>query len=215
MFKSKISLIFCIILIFLNIFSASSFASSNIIFDKYNLPDIGPAPFFVFGLNEALSYPTYQLLIFENEETFNKCYYHEVVSNGVVRNYIKIPKGLNYVPLHYSESSGFSSWERFSATYTFSEENPQWVVGTGYSGEIGSGGIKNVIYSSLDLKDEFGNVVFQRPVLSLGEVLEITNPVKKFQITMSGTIIFLVVFLVSLVGFLKAWSLLSNSLRKA
>lgn len=74
---------------------------------------------------------------------------------------------------------------------------------------------KLFLYSNFDIKDKEGNVVFRKPVLSLGEVLANNNPVKTFQTTMSGIILSLTVLLVLLVGFLKAWSLLSRCLRKA
>lgn len=74
----------------------------------------------------------------------------------------------------------------------------------------------SLIYTNFDILDRSTQeVVFPSPALTLGEVLERTNPVKRFQITTSGMIISLVVFLVLLVGFLKAWYLLLNSLRKA
>ena len=71
-----------------------------------------------------------------------------------------------------------------------------------------------VLNSNFDIYVK-NDLVFRKPVPTLGEVLEKTNPVKMFQITTSGMIVYLMVFLVSLVGFLKAWSILSNSLRKA
>lgn len=72
-----------------------------------------------------------------------------------------------------------------------------------------------LIYTGSNILDySTGEVVF-RPVLTLGQALEKANPVKTYQTTMSGMILSLVVFLVLLVGFLKAWSILSNSLRKA
>lgn len=74
---------------------------------------------------------------------------------------------------------------------------------------------KLFLYSNFDIKDKSGNVVFPKPVLSLGEVLANNNPVKTFQTTMSGIILSLTALLVLLVGFWKAWSLLLKCLRKA
>lgn len=78
------------------------------------------------------------------------------------------------------------------------------------------GSYYNVLfYSNFDIYDESNNLVFQRPVLTLGEALEITNPVEMYQTMIHGMIISLIVFLVGLVAFWKAWSLLSKELRKA
>lgn len=81
------------------------------------------------------------------------------------------------------------------------------------------GGFKySLIYSTHDIytsPDGTGDLVFQRPVLTLAEVLEEAKPVETFQTTMSGIIVSLTVFLVGLVAFWKAWSFLSKNLRKA
>lgn len=71
------------------------------------------------------------------------------------------------------------------------------------------------VYSNFDIKNEEGSVLFQRPVMSLAESLVTAEPVKTYQIMIHGMIIFLVVFLVGLVAFWKAWSFLSKELRKA
>lgn len=70
------------------------------------------------------------------------------------------------------------------------------------------------VYCSHDILNVEGNVVFQKPVLTLGEVLEQTNPVQTFQTMTRGIITYLIVFLVGLVAFWKAWQLLSKELRK-
>ncbi len=101
--------------------------------------------------------------------------------------------------------------------YTISDKK-LYKIYDSYSGtdeRLCSFSVNDMIFSDFNVKDSEGNVVFQKPVPTLGEVLVKTDPVKKFQTMISGMIVFLVVFLVSLVGFLKAWSLLSNSLRKA
>lgn len=74
---------------------------------------------------------------------------------------------------------------------------------------------KKIIYSNFDIVNDNGDVVFQKPVLTLGKVLEKNSPVKMFQIMTHGTITYLIVFLVGLVAFWKAWQLLSKELRKA
>ena len=74
--------------------------------------------------------------------------------------------------------------------------------------------LSNVIYCSRDIKDSEGNVVFRGPVPTLGEVLEKNNPVQTFQTMTRGIITYLIVFLVGLVAFWKAWQLLSKELRK-
>lgn len=74
--------------------------------------------------------------------------------------------------------------------------------------------LSNVIYCSRDIKDSGGNVVFRGPVPTLGEVLEKNNPVQTFQTMTRGIITYLIVFLVGLVAFWKAWQLLSKELRK-
>lgn len=72
-----------------------------------------------------------------------------------------------------------------------------------------------VKYSSHDVYTDNGDLAFLKPVQPLGVVLANSNPVKKFQITTSGIILSLTVFLVSLVAFWKGWSILLKSLRKA
>lgn len=65
------------------------------------------------------------------------------------------------------------------------------------------------------------NVFFYQPPIvlksepTLAGVLAETNPTQTFQTMMSGIIPYLVVFLVGLVAFWKAWSILSKELRKA
>lgn len=73
-----------------------------------------------------------------------------------------------------------------------------------------------ILYSNYNIKNVDGEIFFQKTAqLTLGEVLEINNPVKIFQIMTHGIIPYLIVFIVGLVAFWKAWQLLLKELRKA
>lgn len=77
------------------------------------------------------------------------------------------------------------------------------------------------IWSNFDMLDKNGNVVFQKAP----QVAEITKALveqttkaqvaQQLQNTIKSFLIYLVVFVVSLLAFWKGWRLLSNSLRKA
>lgn len=74
----------------------------------------------------------------------------------------------------------------------------------------------NFYYSSADVLDSSGNVVFQGPTLTtLAEALEKANPVETFQTMMAGLVKYLILFLILLVAFWKGWQFLLKQLRHA
>jgi len=192
--KSKFLFIFLVVLILLNIFTVYSSASFDFKYnDKlYSLPDFKHFDDFIIWQNGSVidiwsfsDFSDVRFKLKEGDYNFNADGSYPV---GVYSYWVRIDSKNNVSYLH---------------------DNKLITVSSSF------GGNGNLLYSTVDLKDFDGNVVFQRPVPTLGEVLEITNPVKTFQITINGMIVFLAVFLVSLVGFWKAWSILLNSLRKA
>lgn len=74
-----------------------------------------------------------------------------------------------------------------------------------------------VVYSSYNIYDVDGQLFFHQAPLSLTaiQVLEQNSPMKIFQTMTHGMIPYLIVFLVGLVAFWKAWQLLLKELRKA
>lgn len=191
MLKSKFLFIFLAILILLNVFTAYSSAFTlTYEGEKLEFGDIEE------NLKEfTIVYPYYYKEEFQSFMLFSSDTEPVVLNSGVVR-----VRGICY------------QGQYKSGKFTVLRDNIEYNSDTAFSVSIMGNG---PIYSTFDLKDIDGNVVFQRPVLGLGEVLEITTPMKTFQITMRGMIVSLAVCLVSLVAFWKAWSLLSNSLRKA
>ena len=75
--------------------------------------------------------------------------------------------------------------------------------------------LSKVIYSSFDLTDVDGNILFPKTALTLAQTLEMEKPVEKFQTMIVGIIPYLIAFLIGLVAFWKAWQLLFKELRKA
>lgn len=188
MLKSKLFAIFLLILVLLNIFTADSFAF-NFVYDS-TLYDLGDINLYTYTVALLKSDDKILLFSFEQEPV------SRVSSN---KNYIYFKN--NYYYYTYNITTGV-----LTQNQTYPSDSETFI----------SSDIDNCcIYSNFDIKNSSGEVVFQEPVLTLGEVLVKANPVKMFQTMTSGMITSLVVFLVSLVGFLKAWSLLSNSLRKA
>lgn len=189
MLKSKFLFIFLAILILLNVFTAYSSAFTlTYEGEKLEFGDIEE------NLKEfTIVYPYYYNGEFDSIYLFSSDI--EPVIVDIEKNIVRV--------------SGICYQGRYTnGKFTVIRNNVEYNSSTAFS-------VSSVIYSTFDLKDTKGNVVFQRPVLGLGEVLEITTPMKTFQITMRGMIVSLAVCLVSLVAFWKAWSLLSNSLRKA
>ena len=72
-------------------------------------------------------------------------------------------------------------------------------------------------YSDVDIYTDYTctEIFFQRTPTSLVEVLEVVAPAKIFQTMMSGMIPYLIVFVIGLVAFWKAWQLLLKELRRA
>ena len=79
---------------------------------------------------------------------------------------------------------------------------------------------QDYVYTSFDCKFADGTVFFQAPPVmeqetTLAMVLEQNNPMEIFKILMKNVVVSLVVFLVGLVAFLKAWAWLKTQLHKA
>lgn len=117
---------------------------------------------------------------------------------------IKYP-ACNFISFSYIiETNTFTTPNTFSGTSVGDLMLVSRVTDDGY-----------ILLNDFDLCDTEGNVVFPRPVLTLAEVLEKEKPAETFQTMMSGIIPYLLVFLIGLVAFWKAWQLLSKELRKA
>lgn len=78
-----------------------------------------------------------------------------------------------------------------------------------------------VIYGSTNLKRDDGTIFFQQTPLvmktemTLAGVLKENNPIQAWKVLMKNVVVSLVVFLVGLIAFSKAWAWLKTQLRKA
>lgn len=197
MLKSKFLAIFFIILILLNIFT--SYSSAFVIKDDTKLLDFGDID------DQLLNY------------TF--CYHIVISGNNWYRLYTTTNEMRSLSPTHggweLKNAGLYHQWdliELSDGSFQLADRGEKETSGGLITDNVSFA--NDYIYSSYDMYN--GNaLVFQKPVLTLGEALAMTNPVKTFQTMMPGMILSLVAFLVLLVGFLKAWSILSNSLRKA
>ena len=149
---------------------------------------------------------TYTVFYMPSENKYFLFVFNKVYNEDYVYSYPRcsLQSSLIYValPSHYE--------------YYLSADNSTWIFNS-YNSVCGYGGVNSsykFLYCNIDLVDQSGNVVFQVPVLTLGEVLEQTNPVQTFQTMTRGIITYLIVFLVGLVAFWKAWQLLFKELRK-
>lgn len=69
------------------------------------------------------------------------------------------------------------------------------------------------LYSSADILNTDGTVFFQRPPVTLAEILEATNPTQTFQKMMKTVVASLIVFLVGFLSFRKAWAFLKAQMK--
>lgn len=184
-------MIFCIL------FCYTSFCSASFDFTyndtDYSVPDLDCYDYFFITYTNG----EFQILSFESLDNITFCLVNTEIG-------ISSSGKVNYFETLTQNGSWSSTLENGKRYGTLSKSRT----------------LSTIIYSSFDITDTEGNVLFQGPVLTtetptLGEVLEKANPVETFQTMTHGMITYLLVFLVGLVAFWKAWSLLSKSLRKA
>lgn len=95
-----------------------------------------------------------------------------------------------------------------------------WAKRSTQGGLFKFGGSGTIITSGVDIysNNSYTEIFFQKtpaPPTTLAGVLEATNPLEMWKTLMKNVLVSLVVFLVVLIAFLKAWAWLKNQLRKA
>ena len=166
MLKSKIFIVVFMILIILVTFSVSSSALTytNTEGEKLDFGAIELYDYFVICDCLGVEYRIY---------TFNKEPYYSYSGKVNVLKPVENSEFIQYVFNHDT------------LELLVTDEDVPSSVSVGVDGSY-------LIYNNFDIKNSSGEVVFTQPTLTLGEVLEIWNPVQTYQITMSGIIVSLI-----------------------
>lgn len=201
--KNKILVISIILLLLSCVFINNSFAVEN---KTHTITGINGTTF---------TFPDFSGTNIENGffiQYWNGVYYMGVFNSNNVHLYInstyKIGSTVSYTEYKLNTSS--NSWDFYREMSANNEATTDGLLF--YT--------THDVYSSktsnnINITKTGNNFFVPPPVVTLATVLEETNPTEMFKNLMKNVVVSLVVFLVGLVAFLKAWAWLKTQLHKA
>lgn len=205
--KNKLFIISSLFLLLILGMSTSSFASINVTYNEteYEFPD----PPIVEGHTNFVIYPTG----FTSGAEFRLVFMPDTMTSTQ-----------DFFDFKYNTSTPSDVYPYWStktgckvSIYDFDGDNNEWVF---YMANTNCN-VKKIIYTTVDFYDAEGNVLFQKaPQVVIPEItktlVEQTTQVGMKPLTQIKTLLpIVIVTIVGLIGFWKAWQLLSKQLKRA